>query len=173
MKIHYKLLRAFHLIDEFLFIPDTFSGSTAEFKARCVYLLSQRQEAIVDIHVWDDDERNIESIRRLDFPGTIVVNQVDVALRPTLDSIDFMPWSPRQTDAYSKAGKLALNLIQRAWASILRINVEDAHHLLCTFGSHVFGKRGDIDLCIIGPNKINQERFQQENNLPLFRLNDL
>ena len=161
-------------LDEVILTPDDCKSTVFQNKAHVVNSLLQKFPAVTEVKFWDDQDRNIDSVKTLSKQHKYqhvhfhMIQNDDVIPNfnrmTTYDLIDRLGCRP--VKQYNHIVHEGMSFINKAWTNLLKkytkIDSKQDTFLLMPFGSYLLHRKGDVDICLLAPNNLEVNMLIKE-----------
>lgn len=149
--------------DELILKPGDLRITSPEFKVRSLSQLLQRFPEVREVKFWDDRDDNLHGVRqfskrpenaKITFDvvdsTTMTQSETDNTLGKSVLGSYLLSSGLIPTDVHARAAQTGIDFIASQFSTITGFEGIPSSISL-VFGSHVLGRRSDVDLCLLTP----------------------
>ena len=160
--------------DQIILTPDDCKLTVFQNKGHVVGSLLQRFPAVTEVKFWDDQDRNIDTVKALSKQHKyqhvhfhMIQNDDVMPHFNRMTAYDFMNrLGCRPVKHYNHVVREGMNFINKAWTDLLRkyakIDSKQDTFLLMPFGSYLLHRKGDVDICLLAPDNLEVNMLIKE-----------
>ena len=160
--------------DQVILTPDDCKLTVFQNKSHVVSSLLQKFPAVTEVKFWDDQDKNIDSVKALSKHHKyqhvhfhMIQNDDVMPDFNRMTAYDFMDrLGCRPIKHYNHVVHEGMSFINKAWTDLLKnytkIESIQGTFLLMPFGSYLLHRKGDVDICLLAPDNLEVKMLIKE-----------